>query len=236
MAAKKPTAQTPHLQPSPSRSGVAAAYVLWRLSESIKFDDDGCWEWTGARQQKGYGVIHLKNYDFPERVVAVHRLVYSICVSPVPDGLCVLHRCDNPPCCRPDHLFLGTDSDNIADKVAKGRQAVGPVVRKNHEHLKGEAVLTAKLTADDVLEIRRRFADCDRPSEIAGAFGISETHLYYIVRGESWPHLPLAYKGELRRRPCPHCGKTFTTRQGALYTHVAECRNGHAVDLVLGKE
>ena len=78
-----------------------------------------CLEFDGYRDKKGYG--RLGAGDGTKRVVLAHRLAYELAHGTVPDGLCVLHSCDNPPCCRPDHLFLGTRVDNNADMRAKGR-------------------------------------------------------------------------------------------------------------------
>ena len=72
-----------------------------------------CWEWRGLRDKHGYG------RKGPYKTT--HRLAWEWANGPVPAGMCVLHRCDNPPCCNPDHLFLGTQADNLADMVAKGR-------------------------------------------------------------------------------------------------------------------
>lgn len=77
---------------------------------------DNCWEWTGARNHKGYGEIGADG-----RVQKAHRIAWVLTYGPIHDGVDVLHRCDNPPCCRPDHLFLGDDADNMADMVRKGR-------------------------------------------------------------------------------------------------------------------
>lgn len=79
--------------------------------------DTPCWEYDGYRNEKGYGRSQrrqLRGY--------VHRLVWEAIFGPIPEDLCVLHRCDNPPCYRPDHLFLGTRQDNSADMVRKGRK------------------------------------------------------------------------------------------------------------------
>ncbi len=180
MAAKKPTAQLPFLQPSPRRAGVAAAYVLWWLSDGIDFSGE-CWTWKGHASDRGYGIIDLKHYEFPESTVLVHRLVYSICVEPIPDGLCVLHRCDNPPCCRPEHLFLGTNLDNIADKMAKGR----------HRSPKGENHGSHKLTAELVMTIRRRAAAGESYASIARDLGFSATQVSAVARGLQWRHIPM---------------------------------------------
>ena len=78
----------------------------------------GCWEWQGGRAAFGHGLIHLGNGN---KLVQAHRVAWELANGPIPDGLCVLHHCDNPPCVRPTHLFLGTLGDNARDMVAKGR-------------------------------------------------------------------------------------------------------------------
>lgn len=76
----------------------------------------GCWNWTGFINPKGYGQL-----SFKRRTVRAHRLAWALAYGPIPDGLCVCHRCDNRRCVRPDHLFIGTNLDNMRDMVAKGR-------------------------------------------------------------------------------------------------------------------
>lgn len=78
-----------------------------------------CWLWTGARMKNGYGVVWLA--EPIGRMGLVHRVAWELTNGPIPDGLFACHRCDNPPCCNPDHLFLGTVRDNALDMVAKGR-------------------------------------------------------------------------------------------------------------------
>ncbi len=75
-----------------------------------------CWLWVGARNPKDYGKLGLYG-----KTLASHRVSYELSFGPIPDGLAVLHKCDNPPCVRPDHLFLGTLKDNSQDCLAKGR-------------------------------------------------------------------------------------------------------------------
>lgn len=89
---------------------------------------DECWPWTGARVDgrkpyaKRYGVLRRGATDGCRRVTA-HRLAYELLVGPIPAGLHVLHTCDNPPCCNPAHLWIGTHADNMADRKAKGGYA-----------------------------------------------------------------------------------------------------------------
>lgn len=77
---------------------------------------DGCWEWQAHRNPEGYGVIGIDRVP-----VGAHRVAWELTYGPIPEGIYVCHHCDNPPCVRPDHLFLGTNSDNIIDAMSKHR-------------------------------------------------------------------------------------------------------------------
>lgn len=88
-----------------------------------KEDSEICWNWMGYRNRVGYGQIKVGGKN-----LRAHRVAYAIANGHVPASLDVLHSCDNPPCCNPNHLWLGTDLDNVADKVAKGRQAKGAIM------------------------------------------------------------------------------------------------------------
>ena len=84
----------------------------------------GCWEWAGGRDNdEGYGRIREGRGGSP--FLLTHRVAWELTQGPIPDGLMVLHKCDNPPCVRPDHLFLGTNTDNMRDASAKGRMQHG---------------------------------------------------------------------------------------------------------------
>ena len=130
-----------------------------------------CWEWQGAKDCAGYGML---GGNAPFR--ATHRLSYLIAHSD-PGPHHVLHRCDNPPCVRPDHLFLGDDSANHADMAAKKRGTWG------------EKNVHAKLTAEQVREIRLLLAAGHLHREIATRFGISRVTVSDIRRGKSWKNL-----------------------------------------------
>ena len=132
----------------------------------------GCIEWTGGRTTSGYGMIRDNH-----RILTTHRVMYSVSVGPIPIGLCVLHRCDNRICCNPKHLFLGTNSDNILDRIAKGRSA----------DAKGEKNPAAKLTDREVKIIRR--SPLSGPL-LAKRFKVSRCTINAIKRREQWAHIP----------------------------------------------
>ncbi len=131
----------------------------------------GCWEWTGARGRDGYG----KFDDYPETLA--HREAWRLFKGDVPPGTSVLHHCDNPPCVNPDHLFLGTQYDNVQDCKKKGRRA----------DCSGERNGRAKLNAEQVAEIRRRHAhSTDTVSTLAPEYGVSRNLIHQILSGHTW--------------------------------------------------
>jgi hypothetical protein len=98
---------------------------LERIWENKIVTEKGCWEWQGART-KGYGMVgHRRRANPGTRVKQVHRAAWELTYGPIPEGMFVLHRCDNPPCCKPEHLFLGTQKDNMQDCKLKGRNFDG---------------------------------------------------------------------------------------------------------------
>ena len=149
---------------------------------------EDCWEWQGGRLSQGYG-----RYWVGTRDVLAHVFAWEVTKGPVPDGLCVLHRCDNPPCCNPAHLFIGTRADNNADKIAKGRERWNPSrgdahwTRRNPGAQRGERNPTAKLTDEQADEIRALYAAGDISQRALGErFGVCQPVISRIVRGTGY--------------------------------------------------
>lgn len=128
-----------------------------------------CWEWGGARTIRGYGKI-LK--DGGRSCLAAHRVSWEIHNGPLPDGVLVCHHCDNPPCVRPDHLFVGSQHDNMQDKVSKGR----------HYYTPGETSPNAKLSNDQATIIRARYAkEHISQRALAIQYGVSHRSIRHII-------------------------------------------------------
>lgn len=130
---------------------------------------DGCWVWRGGLEADGYG-------RFPDAGGwrRAHRVAWELYYGPIPEGLCVCHRCDNPACVRPDHLFLGTHRDNIRDRDSKGRAAAGS---RNGR---------AKLTEPEVQSIREEVAAGRSMYGIAKRRGLNPTTVQDLVSGKNW--------------------------------------------------
>lgn len=143
-----------------------------------------CWNWVGALSG-GYG--HINAFKERGTLLKAHRLSWELHHNcRIPTGLSVLHRCDNPKCVNPDHLFLGTRDDNMKDAARKGR--IKSDVRERNRVVKypGEANGNSKLTAARVRVIREEAADGMPYTEIASLFGVTPTNVGYIVRRLTW--------------------------------------------------
>ena len=142
----------------------------WR-DNYIGEPNSGCWIWLGALRYDGYGFAYP--YGRIGKAHPAHRLIYEFHKGPIPDGMCALHRCDNRCCCNPDHIFLGTQKENMEDKVRKGRC----------QDQRGEKGNNARLTADNVREIR---LSNKRNCELAHQFKISPSHVSKLRSGKGW--------------------------------------------------
>lgn len=139
-----------------------------------------CWLWIGATREDGYGIISVNG-----RPTRAHRYSWTMHRGEIPNGLHVLHRCDTPACVNPDHLFLGTNADNVADREAKGRGSPPPDV-----HHRGDDHPSSKLTEAIVREIRASY----RPrvvtqAELAKRYGVSEAAVWAVLHGQNWRHV-----------------------------------------------
>ena len=148
-----------------------------------------CWPWTHGRVSFGYG-----SFKAAGKFWSAHRFSWSIKNGPIPTGKWVLHSCDNPPCCNPAHLFLGTRQDNIDDMMKKGRdrKVSGDEWASVHDSqsVRGESNGRARLTADDVILIRSKVAAGQTVASLARELTMSEGALRGIVKRRKWKHVP----------------------------------------------
>ena len=142
--------------------------------------DDECWEWTGSHNPDGYGHLRMHNRMGVPCDEDAHRLSWRLHHGAIPDGLCVLHTCDNPACVNPAHLFLGTIADNNHDMRLKGRD----------RHPRGEQNGRAKLTQAAVLDMRRRYAAGGISQEQLGReYGVCQSVAGRAIQGLTWKQL-----------------------------------------------
>lgn len=135
---------------------------------------NGCFEWTGARSTRGYGNVRINNF-----LHNVHRLTFSLINGPIPKGIVICHRCDNPSCFEITHLFADTHKGNMADMKAKGRSP----------RSRGEKCGKAKLKTAQILEMKSRRANGEMLKDIAKEYNIHPAHLGRIISGQRWAHL-----------------------------------------------
>lgn len=140
----------------------------------------GCWEWLGGRDPDGYGFF----WDAVTQCsIRAHRYALERIVGPL-GALQACHSCDNPPCVRPDHLFAGTESDNMNDKAEKGRTL-------GFAAMKGEKHTQAKLTEEQVVTIKHRLRSGERQGSIAADFSVGQSLISRIQNGKIWTHVTI---------------------------------------------
>ena len=150
--------------------------VFQRFLSKVKIESgsDGCWKWTGGLCQDGYGLIYVNGKN-----KRAHRFSYENFVGKITEGHCVNHRCGNPDCVNPEHLFTATVADSRADMVSSGRYKFTGSPRH------GENNGNAKLSEDDVKYIK--FGACDIPvTKLAKQFGVHSTTIYKIRNSDRW--------------------------------------------------
>lgn len=133
-----------------------------------------CWPWLGYKKKEGYGQFYWDG-----KIILAHRMAWEFTFGPIPPGMKICHTCDNPPCCNPAHLFMGTQADNVNDMTKKGRQVTIP--------LRGETNPMHKLTWEQVGEIRRLYLTGNYSQSTLGKiFGMSQTGIGLIARNKIW--------------------------------------------------
>lgn len=136
-----------------------------------------CWNFTAKARTHGYGIM-----GWGQRTVQAHRVSWMIAHGDPPNGLCVLHKCDNRTCVNPEHLFLGTRKENLEDMRAKGRGSKPPLRR-------GAAHPMTPFTEQDIRGIRARASAGENQSAMAREFGVSSAAINSIVHRRSWTHV-----------------------------------------------
>ncbi len=137
-----------------------------------KVEADNCINWRGGTDKNGYGSVRFKG-----KLVKAHRVAYEMANRAIPDGLEVCHRCDNPACCNPRHLFVGTQKDNMKDCVDKGRRPRGSNSKRS------------KLTEKDVADIRIAIRNRETQRSIATRYGVCQSAISLINSKVNWGHL-----------------------------------------------
>ena len=161
-------------------------YTKWMAAEDrflLAVDSSGalsdCWPWTGDTDSGGYGRLSVEGLR-----VRAHRYAWERANGPIPEGMFVLHRCDNPPCCNERHLFLGTIADNNRDRAAKGRNGA----YANRGEKNGRARLTARNVAD-IITLRRAG---HTTKELADCYEVDPSTIRRVVSGKAWADACLA--------------------------------------------
>lgn len=170
---------------------------------------NGCWEWTAGTTNDGYGRFYNG-----KKFIRAHRWAYEHFVGPIMEGMCVCHRCDNRKCVNPEHLWVGTNADNIADRVTKGRSARG---KKHSETIchqlqmhpeliakgdrngsktcpesrpRGECHYKAKLTSEIVVKARGEYASGQYSfQQLADKYGVTRCAISHAINGRTWKHI-----------------------------------------------
>lgn len=182
--AKRTNPQKGHIKGQPTR--FAYGHHFWLPAENRFWakvqKTDTCWLWTGGLTSGGYGVIELRGTT--RQSIATHRFSWELHFGSIPDGMQILHKCDVRSCVNPDHLFLGTQADNVHDCVTKGRNRAGI------SNMNGETNGNSKLTDEQAIAIRAEYATGQTSSiKLAAKYGVSKPTILRIIHRETWGHI-----------------------------------------------
>lgn len=156
---------------------LSTEHLKARILNSVNIDtSSGCWLWTRTCNNKGYGTMTVN-----KKTVLSHRISFEVFNRRLLDRTLVLHRCDNPPCCNPNHLFSGTHQDNVLDAIKKGRLFRLPPIS-----FTGSSNPMSKLIEKDVKEIRTRLSSGEFQESIAKDYGVSKSLISAIATGRLW--------------------------------------------------
>jgi hypothetical protein len=144
---------------------------------------DGCWYWLSGTDKDGYGIFKMQGKSY-----RASRIAYFIYTGEDPGPLEVCHSCDNPPCVRDHHFFLGTTKENAQDKMRKGR--FNPAWNLPEHKARGSRVNTSKLSEHQAVEAIQRLKNKERQVDIAHDFGVARASIWAIDKGKNWKHLP----------------------------------------------
>ena len=148
-----------------------------RFWDKFERPEEGCWNWNASKDSYGYGYIGRRNKSAGSACIRSHRLSWMLWNGPIPDGMCICHKCDNPSCVNPDHLFLGSHKDNMQDMFSKERR----------KSVKGENHGLAKLTntqAETIKDLVLAYGMSG--SEASRIYGLPRNRAHYIVKGKLW--------------------------------------------------
>ena len=149
--------------------------------------DEECWPWTRSRNGKGYGLLQFLEMPTTQKA---HRIAWLLTYGDLPAGKHVMHHCDNPPCCNPKHLFIGTNHDNVLDRMHKGRMPLG------------EKASSSKLTEAMVLAIREEYiahqTSCEK---LAAKYPVNACAIFCVLTYRTWPHVAPELRDKIVMRP-----------------------------------
>ena len=155
-------------------------FAFERFWDKVKIlGPDECWEWQASTDSHGYGCFGIGIGS--RKIEKSSRVAWMHCKGPIPKGLHVLHDCDNPPCCNPKHLFLGTQSDNMTDCSKKGRLRI--------PHYKGSKNPASKLTEESVSNIKAKLRLGFTLRKLAQEYRVHITAISHIKQGRNWSHI-----------------------------------------------